>query len=131
MGLDNSIEIRRNEKSMSIYNKLKRFEDDWDKEHKYDFEVLYYRKCYNVRNLILRCLGAGEEDYEIPVKREDIPNIIAALKSLNKKNWEDCGSSIWDWEDQEPYIKRHIKNLKYLYKLMGKHDLDVYFYDSY
>ena len=131
MGLDNGIEIKRNEKSMSIYDKIKRFESNWDKEHKYDFEIAYYRKCWNIRSLILRCLSAGEEDYEIAVKREEIPKLIDILKSLNEDNWEDEGSSIWEYKEQKPHIKQHIKNLKYLYRLMGKYDLDVYFYDSY
>lgn len=132
MGLDNGIEIRRNEKSMSIYEKIKRFESDWDKEHNCDFEIAYWRKCWNVRGLILKCIPVrGDNEYELPIHREDIPNIIDALKSLNKENWEDCDWSIWTYEEQEPHIKRHIKNLKYLYRLMDKYDLDVYFYDSY
>ena len=116
---------------MKIYDKIQRFERSWDKEQKYDFEVAYWRKCWNVRGLILECLAGGDNDYELPVKREYIPNIIAALKSLNEENWEDEGSSIWTWEEQKPHIKRYIKNLEYLYRLMGKHELDVYFYDSY
>ena len=96
-----------------------------------DFEVCYWRKCWNIRSLILNCLDAGDEDYEIKITRDDIPKIISVLKSLNANNWRDSGSSIWDWSDQKHHIKRHIKYLKYLYELMGKHDLDVYFYDSY
>ena len=131
MGLDNGLEIKRNEKSMSIYDKIKRFERSWDKEHEYDFEVLYYRKCWNIRSLIAECIGGIYDNGETPVEREHIPKIIAALKSLNTKNWMDYGGSIWEWKEQKPHIKRHIKNLKYLYRLIGKYDLDVYFYDSY
>lgn len=32
MGLDNGLCIRRNEKSMNIYDKIKCFEDYWDKK---------------------------------------------------------------------------------------------------
>ena len=131
MGLDNGIEIKRNEKSMSIYDKIKRFERSWDKKHEYDFEVLYYRKCWNIRGIIAECIGGIYDNGETPIEREYIPKIIKALKSLNEDNWDDEGGSIWTYEEQKPHIKYHIKNLKYLYKLMGKHDLDVYFYDSY
>ena len=131
MGLDNGCCIRRNEKSMSIYDKLKRFEDDWDREYKYDFEVLYYRKCWNLRGIIADAIGGIYDNDETPIEREHIPKIIAALKAVNEDNWEDEDGSIWTWEEQKPHIKQHIKNLKYVYRLMRKHDLDVYFYDSY
>lgn len=131
MGLDNGIEIKRNEKSMNIYNKLKKFELSYDEENKLDFEVAYYRKCWNIRNIIASCIGGLNDNLETPIERVHIPKIISALKSLNKENWEDEGDSIWTYEEQEPFIRQHIKNLKYLYKLMAKYDLDVYFYDSY
>lgn len=131
MGLDNGLCIKRNEKSMNIYGKVKRFEDDWDKEHKYDFEVAYFRKCWNIRYIIAECIGGFYDNGYTQVKREHIPDIIDALNSLNADNWEDYGSSIWEFEEQEPHIKRYIENLEYLYELMGEHDLDVYFYDSY
>lgn len=132
MGLDNGIQIKRNETSMKIYNKLKRFESSFDKEHDFDFEVCYWRKCWNVRHLIFDCLSSDEdENYEYKIERDDISKIISILKSLNENNWRDDGGSIWDWSDQKHHIKHHIKNLKYLHRLMGKYDLDVYFYDSY
>ena len=131
MGLDNGLCIRRNETSMSIYNKIKCFEEEWMKEYQYDFEICYWRKCWNIRALIFECIGSCDNDGEIQVKREDIPNIIEILKSLNEKNWYDYGSSIWEYKEQKPHIKRQIKNLKKVYRLMGKYDLEVYFYDSY
>ena len=73
MRLDNGIQIKRNEKSMAIYNKIRRFERDWDSEHRYDFEVCYWRKCWNIRHLILDCLSSGEdENYEFKIKRDEI-----------------------------------------------------------
>ena len=131
MGLDSGICVKRNEKAMNVYSKLKRFEKDWEKKYGYDFEVIYFRKCWNVRALIFSCLGGGEDNGCTPIKHEDIPKIIMALKSLNADNWDEDGGSIWEWEEQKPHIKQYIKNLKYLYRLMDKYDLDVYFYDSY
>ena len=130
MGLDNGICIKRNEKSMGIYDKIKCFEDDYDKDHRYDFEVAYWRKCWNVRNLILRLLPAGESEWEFPITREYVPKIIDTLNSLNAETWDE-DMSIWTWDEQEPHMQRYIKNLEYLYELMKDHDLDVYFYDSY
>lgn len=130
MGLDNGISIRRNEKSMSIYDKLKRFEDDWDKEHRYDFELAYWRKCWNVRDMIADSIGGIYDNSKTFINRENLIAIIFALKSLNAENWDE-DYSIWTWEEQEPHIKRYIENLEYLYQLMGEYDLDIYFYDSY
>ena len=131
MGLDNGLCIRRNTNSMNAYNEIKRFEREWDAKYQYDFEVIYYRKCWNIRNLIADAIGGIEDNGNTPVTREDIPKIIDALKSLNKDNWDDMGGSIWEYKEQKSHIKQHIKNLKYLYELMGKYALDVYFYDSY
>lgn len=131
MGLDNGLCIRRNEKSMSIYDKIKCYEDEWDKKYEYDFHVCYWRKCYNIRSRISRAIGGIEDNFETPLKREDIPKIISVLKSLNADNWDDCGGSIWEWEEHEEINEYHIEDLEYLYELMGEHDLDVYFYDSY
>lgn len=131
MGLDNGVCIKRNEKSMNIYDKLKRFERDWDKKYEFDFEVAYWRKCWNIRALISKCLGGSEDNGSTPVNKEEITKIIIALKSLNVDNWDEDDGSIWEWEEQEPWIKQYIENLQYLYELMTQYDLDVYFYDSY
>ena len=130
MGLDNGIDIKRNEASMKIYDKLEYFEEEWEKGCGYDFKICYWRKCWNIRSLIFDCIGNCDNTIT-PIQREDIPKIIKVLKSLNDENWYNEGDSIWTYEEQEPHIKRQIKNLKKVYKLMGKYDLEVYFYDSY
>lgn len=131
MGLDNSLCIKRNEKSMNIYSKLKHYEEVWDTKKEFDFDICYWRKCYNIRTLISEAIGGIADNGYTPLKREDIPKIIAILKSLNADNWDDCGGSIWEWEEHEEINGYHIEDLEYLYELMGEHDLDVYFYDSY
>lgn len=135
MGLDNSVEVKRTEYTDSI-PALQRFNIDWDKEHKYDFEVAYWRKSWNVRSMIFDAIkSTRNNEISEPLTIDDIENIIKGLKSFNSKNWQDNGGSIWDWDDKEwPYskkIKQDIKNLKRLKKLMNKYDLEVYFIDSY
>ena len=131
MGLDNGIEIKRNDKSLSIYDKIQRFEREWDKKYQYDFEVCYWRKCWNVRHRIAMAIGGIYDNLYTPLKRDDIAKIINELKSFNQYNWDDDGGSIWEWVEQEEFIKQHIENLEYVYELMGEHDIDVFFYDSY
>ena len=127
--------VRRNEYTNNI-KELKRFEESWDKEHEYDFSICYWRKCWNVRHMIMdsiKCTYDGCESE--PLTIEHIEKIVQGLKAFNSRNWQDDGGSIWDWDDEDwPYskkIKQDIKNLKYLIKLMKKYDLEAYFYDSY
>ena len=135
MGLDNSIEIKRNAYTNSI-PELRQFELEYDKAYEYDFEICYWRKCWNIRNDILWIIGERFGDqYEYVLTKEDIDQIIKLLESYNAGNFEDSGSYIWDWDDDEyPYskkIQQDIESLKVLRQLMDKYELDVYFYDSY
>jgi hypothetical protein len=130
MGLDNGISVARNDYSNKI-KALKKFEESWDKEHKYPFEICYWRKCWNVRKNILNILNSCEDDYYYTLSIEDIKEIIKTLKSYNLKTWE-WTDSIWTWPEHKKINRKHIKNLKKLIKLMKKYPLlEVYFYDSY
>ena len=135
MGLDNSIQIKRNTSTNSI-PELKQFELSYDNKHQFDFEICYWRKCYNIRNMIMDVVeSARDNDNSDILTTTDIEKIIRGLQSFNSANWQENGGSIWDWDDEEyPYsekIQRGIENLKNLQTLMEKYDLEVYFYDSY
>lgn len=94
--------------------------------------MVYYRKCYNIRNEILYIINHRfDEEYEFALDVEDVEQIIEYLSSLNADNWEDSGQSIWEWNEMEEQIGRDIDNLNMLVELMQAHDLDVIFYDSY
>ena len=131
MGLDNYIEVRRNEYTNTI-PELKRFNISWDKANEYDFEICYWRKAWNIRHGIFSILGGEDrEEYEYPVSAEHIDKIITFLGSLNKHNWTDGGGSIWTWDEYKGHIKQNARDLKRLRKLMNKYDLEVVFIDSY
>ena len=135
MGLDNGINIRRTEYTDNI-PELKRFEDDWCRKYKSNFEVCYWRKCWNIRHMIFYTVeNIDNNGYSELLTKQDIENIIKGLQSFNADNWQDNGGSIWEWEDEEwsySYkLKQDIKNLQVLSELMDKYDLEVYFYDSY
>ena len=135
MGLDNGIQIKRNTSTNSI-PELKQFELSYDNKHQFDFEICYWRKCYNIRNMIMDVIeSARDNDNSDILTTTDIEKIIHGLQSFNSANWQENGGSIWDWDDEEyPYsekIQRDIENLKNLQTLMEKYDLEVYFYDSY
>lgn len=135
MGLDNGIQIKRNTSTNSI-PELKQFELAYDNKHQFDFEICYWRKCYNIRNMIMDVIeSARDNDNSDILTTTDIEKIIHGLQSFNSANWQENGGSIWEWDDEEyPYsekIQRDIENLKNLQTLMEKYDLEVYFYDSY
>ena len=135
MGLDNGVCVRRNEYTNNI-PELKRFESEYDKEHTFNFEVVYFRKCWNIRNDILALINKGaSEEYRFNLAKDDIDKIIKLFESYNSKNFTGSGNCIWDWDDEDwPYsekIAQDIEELKILRELMDKYDLEVYFYDSY
>ena len=135
MGLDNGVQIRRTPETNKI-EELKVFNQDWNKELRYDFEVTYWRKCWNIRNDLMD-LGIGYDEGYYSMTVEDIEKAIELLKSYNDDNWTDGGSCIWEFTSDEDgwsyseHIKQDIESLKLLRQLMDKYDLDVYFYDSY
>lgn len=131
MGLDNSIEVKRTAFSTNL-KELQPYALSWDEKKEFDFEFAYWRKCWNVRAAILNCLEDPVDNYNEPLSVSDIDRIIEALKGFNKNNWEDMGSSIWTWQEQKPWLKEAIKNLKRLEELMIKYpELEVVFVDSY
>lgn len=133
MGLDNGIEIRRKD---NLPNCVLCFDKEWRKQHGYDLEVAYWRKCWNVRAIIFDVLGRGDDNNSvIQVTREEIIEIIKRLQSdlhyfdFLEDAWDGC---VWDWNSFRRFQKRNIKNLKKLEDMMRRHpEIEVYFYDSY
>ena len=134
MGLDNGIQVKRTVETNKI-EELKVFNIDWDKELRYDFEVTYWRKCWNIRNDLMY-LGVGVNEGRYIMTSEDVDKTIELLQSYNDDNWEDGGSCIWEFTSDEEgwsyseHIKQDIEDLRFLRQLMDKYDLQVYFYDS-
>lgn len=132
MGLDNGIIVKKTE----LTKKLFKVKKNCLYEYIGDFEITYWRKCWNVRADIFTITEGWENDQSYTsLDRDDIYNIIKLLKSYNKTTWDSDNFmffSMWTWEEHKKANKRHIRYLKYLYKLMKKYpELEVYFYDSY
>lgn len=134
MGLDNGIEVKRTEFTNSL-PWLRSLEGSWDKEHKYDFEVCYWRKCWNVRRIVLDiCEEDSPNDFEFELTLDQLVQIRDTLKQFNAKNWDNSyGNSIWTWKEHKRSNRRHITRLNKLIKLKKKYGdlIEVYFYDSY
>lgn len=129
MGLDNGVVIQRNTApkcASKIFH-----EEEWKKVNSY-IDVAYWRKCWNVRNIIFDLLHIEDfNDSQTNMTRNDVKRVIAELKKLNSKNFCDCGDCIWEWEDFKRINRRNIHRLRKLARLMRKYPgMEVYFYDS-
>lgn len=131
MGLDSGIEIRRRADLPAIA--FTYFDDEYSAKYNFDLEVAYWRKCWNVRAVIYKALNVKEEnDSKIKLSKDDLNKIIKELKKINKRNWLDNGSCIWEWKEFKKLLRKNIKNLCKLRRLMKKYEgIEAYFYDSY
>lgn len=128
MGLDNGICVKRTPAAEKI-PELKAFEEEWCR---CNFEICYWRKCWNIRSRIFDVLrGPCVDGWRIFLSVEDIDRIAEVLQSFTEENWEDEGGSIWAFSEMEDRLKQQIENLGVLKRLMQEHELGVYFYDSY
>jgi hypothetical protein len=133
MGLDNGIEVRRKD---NLPNCVLCFDnDEWCKQHGYNLEVAYWRKCWNVRAIIFSVIDDEEEHCVYNITREDLVEIIHRLEDeLHYCNFlsGEWGGCIWEWNEFRSIQKRNIKNLKKLAHMMKRHpEIEVIFYDSY
>ena len=134
MGLDNGImlKIKDKEKFGEIPAWILR--KPWEDEHNFDYEILYWRKCWNVRAEILSYLMADDEEYQWTLTLMELKDIFKILSSLyNSRNW-DSSQSIWTWDEIGEFYKNNLKYAKKVLKWLKTKPIDsfeVYFYDSY
>ena len=131
MGLDNGIEIKRRADLPAAA--FAYFDEEWRAKNDYDLEVAYWRKCWNVRNIIFDVLNIEDfNDSHTIMTIEDVDAVIAALCKINKKNWLDRGNTIWEWKEFKGIQRDNIRNLRRLRHMMKKKPdvFEVYFYDS-
>jgi hypothetical protein len=109
------------------------FDEEYRAKHNCDLEVAYWRKCWNVRSIIMDVLKVKDNnDSYTTMTIDDVDAVITALYKINKKNWLDRGSTIWDWKEFKGIQRRNIRNLRRLRYMMRKKPevFEVYFYDS-
>lgn len=128
MGLDNGIIVKHNKAINNLFIVNKNYLYDYTDS----FEIAYWRKCWNVRTDIFNMTRGWDNDQSYTsLDRDDIYHIIKLLKSYNGRTW-DSANSIWTWKEHKRCNRRHIRYLKFLYKIMKKYpEIEVYFYDSY
>ena len=129
MGLDNGIAIRRATAPADVAKIFQ--EKEWEKKYNH-IDVAYWRKCWNVRNIVFDLLEIDDfNDSQTTMTADDVERVIAELRKLNSANYYDGGGCICNWHEFKRINSRNIKALKQLVKLMKKYpDMEVYFYDS-
>lgn len=134
MGLDNGIilNIPSKELPKDFPTKLSDFSDKTLKETG-ELEVAYWRKCWGIRNAILKVLhGDLNGSGEYPIEAEDIPAILRALMQFVKpQHWEEEADSIWEYDEMIDALIDQILNLKWLQRyLTDNPGAMCFFYDS-
>ena len=134
MGLDNGImfKIKDKEQFGEIPAWFKR--ESWEDEHNFDYEILYWRKCWNVRAEILTYLAGDDDEYEWSLTLMDLRDILKILKCLySEQDWDES-MTIWSWDE---IGDTYLENLEYAHKVLEwletkpADSFEIYFYDSY
>jgi len=136
MGLDNGIILKLSNKKVP-----ENFpeQDAWwidsqeDVDENGEFQVAYWRKCWDIRGIILGVLHAGQDGGRYPVEAEDLPAIRRGIwKLLNPKTYEEESDSIWTYDERADSELQILLNLMWLENYLKKHPEDsAFFYDSY
>lgn len=135
IGLDNGFRVRGLRKS-DIPSFIHLPWEDGITEDAKDIEVAYWRKCWNVRRMILGVLHAPSDQYDFKIDPEDLNVIIRKMsRFFDREVWEDDedGGSIWTFDEAfEGTLLSNLFNLKWLLEYWKEHpEIEVYFYDSY
>lgn len=136
MGLDNGIIIPKTDKT-KLFGLDDYFKTEYESSN--NLEVLYWRKCWGIRNDVVNYLcdvyGTDRDCYSWILDDTDIKEIISIIKSWqNKKKWNmDGGSPIWTYKEVKDMLRDDIVDLTYLLAKMEdyKNAFKVEFYDSY
>ena len=137
MGLDNGLILHTRE-PIEIPEEI---EADFSIEEgplKFSHELLYFRKCWNIRREVVRALNA---DYEYCGKAwltiDEVKKIWWAISEVNHKGAWDDNDSIWTWDEIKDRLDHSLLALEWLVKFMRQHVGEkepfymVEFYDSY
>lgn len=137
MGLDNGIivKIKDNQKFGAIPKWVKCSAGK-------QFEINYWRKCWNVRAEIFdyihrnNCPAIDEyQEYEFELSINDTLSILKQIKEncYSEKKW-DYSQSIWEWYEIKQHFKRRLRQAKKIIRWLKRKPTDSYqiiFYDSY
>lgn len=127
MGLDNGIRVL-----MSEADAKKNGCPLIGSNNEYFAEICYWRKCYGLRDLIIKNLQLSSDRVTYTLFYKDINTIIDILISLiqSEDDWK-YADSIWEYDEYLTNMCNCILRLKWLKEYWKTHpDIQVIFYDS-
>ena len=145
MGLDNGIVLKIKDKEKFGSDRLPSWmpRADWEDEGNYPWEILYWRKCWNIRDVIFQHLKdnhiktSEECEFDMPMSLEVFWNLCVKLeKCYTEKWWNEHNDSIWSWEevdDSGNYKEQLMRACRLVGWLETKDpsSYEICFYDSY
>lgn len=152
MGLDNAIYVRAHKKVKTPPEVMWRgYTDNWNEasfyghekddglyiEGCFDRELCYWRKCWNIRGLVLEIVGDRYDGRggSVTLTVDDLNKFYKALFNLNSsKGWKNNDSSIWEYKEMRDVLDQDLTNLEWLIWYMNQENNqveEVFFIDSY
>lgn len=139
MGLDNGLRLHTKDPidfPKEIADYINSLSVDLRSPFPYEYELCYWRKCWNVRCEIGHALQAQNMEYVAKawLTIADVKNIWRAIQQLYLKRAWESGESIWSWSEIKDHLTRDLLILEWLISFMRQHDEKEYmveFYDSY
>ena len=104
--------------------------EEWEREDEY--EINYWRKCWNVRAEIMAYLGMDNDQCEAVMTVDDLRTVNKIVKSIY--NPTDWSNSIWDWDEiKDCYLRKlaYAKRMAQFLKKRPASSYEIFFYDSY
>lgn len=129
MGLDNGIVIKvKKAPSLEVSEKLELNSD-------MESEIVYFRKCWGIRNSILSVLGIDDQgggEYEITIKQ--LFDIWETIEEFLDEDYfkENADSYVFDYDEMLPHIEECITKMRIFLTNISEEDIEyIKFYDSY
>lgn len=141
MGLDNGFYVKSDHRFLTRKDLPEGIQYPFKEDYKDEIELVYWRKNWGLRSVIISVLEPEEVNYEAGEtpyyyyahKPSQVMEAIEVIVSfLNKEKWEEEGRSIWSYEEVRPRLIQDIINLALICGFMEENpDIYLEFYDSY
>lgn len=139
MGLDNGIILKINNKEK--FGVLPPFAANFDSYEEDTIDLLYWRKCWNIRNVIFNVLEKAGVDTvsdcskDMPMTLDTFIDLLYKLNDCYTNEWwTENSDSIWDFDEINGNYHYHLLNAMRMAQWLEDKDPDSYeisFYDSY
>lgn len=144
MGLDNGI-ILRTRKRISEDNELlkvkgiEQIHDISDDDGFFNYDICYWRRCWNIRSLLLDNCQKEEDPGYYPMTIQNLINFRTAIFNTicaGAEAWDygDYTGSVWSFDDMITSLAYDLVRLTALIKYLkeeGAGLAEAYMYDSY